>query len=263
MYPDRDALERITAEFEQRQRTIEAATADARGGRTVHETDGGNVRVTVDGRFRVAELYLSAYAVRDPELGALIVTAVRGAIETAEDAFRQTLLGELDPATSGLLQSLEELGRALQQSGPAALFPKTSLSGATTAAGARLEKVLNDLPEQMAQAQERAGAFAGRTFTGETADQSVTATVDGGGRLVEVLVSAAATRRLDNYTLGERAAEAINAALDALDTARAALLDGDGEETDLQGAEELFTYRMDQLQLRLDSIESSLRGLEP
>ncbi|MEV0130606.1 YbaB/EbfC family nucleoid-associated protein [Dactylosporangium sp. NPDC050688] len=262
MYPDQEAVQRITAEFEQRQRTIETATADARAGRTVHEAEGGAIRVTVDGRFRVAELYLSAYAVRDPDLGALIVTAVRDAIETAEGEFRRTLLGELDPATSGLLQSLEDLGRMLQDGGGAGLFPRAPVGGAATAAGARLEKVLNELPDRMAQAQDRAGEFATRHFTGEAADQSVAATVDGAGRLTEVLVSAAATRRLDNFTLGERAAEAVNAALDALDTARAALLSTDGDEPDLQGAEELFAYRMDQLQLRLDAIESSLRGME-
>ncbi|WP_238005934.1 YbaB/EbfC family nucleoid-associated protein [Dactylosporangium sp. AC04546] len=261
MEPDREQVERVTADFERRRATIEAATADALSGQTVHEAESGHIRVTVDGRFRVADLYLSAYAVRDPELGALIAAAVRDALESAEGKFRQTLLGDLDPATSDLLQSLEDLSRMLQQSGAAALFPKTAPGGATTAAGARLEKVLNDLPDRVAQAQEKAGGFAGREFTGEATDQSVVATVDGGGKLVEVLLSAAATRRLDNFTLGERAAEAINAALDALDSARAALLSSE-DEPDLHGAEELFAYRMDQLQLRLDSIESSLRGME-
>lgn len=134
MYSEQEPVERATAEFERRKATVAAATAEAQAGRTVHEADGGNIRVAVDGRFRIEELYLSAYAVRDPALGELIVTAVNDAVETAEGKFRQTLLGDLDPATSGLLQSLEELGRSLQQGGAAALFPKMPVTGAGGAA---------------------------------------------------------------------------------------------------------------------------------
>src|SRR4051794_22845127 len=114
MYPDNEPVERVTADFEQRRRTADAATAEARAGQTVHEVAGGNIRVTVDGRFRVEELYLSAYAVRDPELGRFLVEAVNGAVEAAEAKFRETLLGGLDPATSDLLRSLEGLSRTLQ-----------------------------------------------------------------------------------------------------------------------------------------------------
>jgi DNA-binding protein YbaB len=124
----------------------------------------------------------------------------------------------------------------------------------------RLGRLLDDLPGQIAEARERAADLAGRQFVAESTDGSVTATVDGAGRLTGIGLSVSA-RRLDNLTLGDRIGEAINTALAEVDRERAQLLTTPGSDQDLAGAEELFEFRMDQLQRTLDSIESRLRGL--
>ena len=123
----------------------------------------------------------------------------------------------------------------------------------------RLSRLLDGLPAQLAEARDRAAELAATQFTAESTDGSVTATVDGAGRLAGIGLPAA--RRLDNLTLGDRIAEAVNSALDDADQARERLLATPGTDQDLSGAEELFAHRMDQLQRTLDSIESRLRGV--
>lgn len=125
----------------------------------------------------------------------------------------------------------------------------------------RLASLLDDLPGRFADAQRRAAELAGRMFVAEAADGSVAATVDGAGQLVAISMSATLARRMDNLTFGDRIVEAVNKALDDADAARAELLAAGVPTDDLAGAEELFAYRMNELQRILDSVESRLRGL--
>lgn len=123
----------------------------------------------------------------------------------------------------------------------------------------RLGSLLDDLPARIAAAREQATEFAGRSFAGQSADHSVSATVDGSGRLLAVDLSAALRQRVSNVTVGERIAEAVNRALDDADAAREALLAEAVPAEEPTGAEELFTYRMDELQRTLDTVEARLQ----
>lgn len=123
----------------------------------------------------------------------------------------------------------------------------------------RLGSLLDDLPARIAAAREQAAEFAGRSFAGQSTDHSVAATVDGAGRLVAIDLSAALRQRVSNVTVGERIAEAVNRALDDADAARDALLAEAGQAEEPTGAEELFTYRMDELQRTLDTVEARLQ----
>lgn len=123
----------------------------------------------------------------------------------------------------------------------------------------RLHRLLEDLPAQIARAQQRAAELAERTFPAAAADQSVVAVADGTGRLVELQLTAAAARQLDNYALSERIAEAVNGALDAVDAARAELVAEESGTADLDAAMQRFDQRMAALEATLDSIESRFR----
>lgn len=126
----------------------------------------------------------------------------------------------------------------------------------------RLGSMLDSLPERIAAAQRQAAEFAGRSFAGEAADGSASATVDGAGRVVAIALSPAAARqRMSNYTIGERIAEAVNAALDSADAAREDLLAGAVSGDDVAASEEMFAYRMDGLQQTLESVQARLQGL--
>jgi DNA-binding protein YbaB len=127
----------------------------------------------------------------------------------------------------------------------------------------RLGRLLDELPRRMEEARETAAEFATGRFDATTTDDSVTATVDGAGRLVELAVTPIAARRLDNLTLSDRIAEAVNAALDATDRARDALLGPAGAAADLTAAEQVFDYRMGELHRTLDGVEARLRDLGP
>lgn len=126
----------------------------------------------------------------------------------------------------------------------------------------RLGALLDSLPERLAAAQRQAAEFAERSFTGEAADGSVSARVDGSGRVAAIELSAGAMRqRMSNYTVGERIAEAVNAALDGADAAREELLAAAVPTDDLTGAEEMFRYRMGELERTLESVEARVRDL--
>lgn len=128
----------------------------------------------------------------------------------------------------------------------------------------RLERILADLPTRLAEAQRQAEEFATRQFEARSTDGAVSAVVDGAGRLVGLSFSTAA-RRLDNLTLGERIAEAVNKALDGADAARDELVAShvatDAVTEDIAGMEELFAYRLGELERTLDAVEARLRGL--
>lgn len=123
----------------------------------------------------------------------------------------------------------------------------------------RLGSLLDDLPARIAAAREQATEFAGRSFVAQSADRSVAATVDGSGRLVAIDLSAALRQRVSNVTVSERITEAVNRALDDADAAREALLAETAPAEEPGGAEELFTYRMDELRRTLDTVQARLQ----
>ena len=128
------------------------------------------------------------------------------------------------------------------------------------AALAELRATMRAYPDKLAAAATRAQSMRDATVTGVSSAETVTVTATGEGRIVDVRFSALALRRLDNYTLGEHIAEALNAALEAAER----LQKGDEEitpdelEATIDEAQLVFTRRMDGLLATLDDIERSL-----
>jgi DNA-binding protein YbaB len=133
------------------------------------------------------------------------------------------------------------------------------------AALAELRATMRAYPDQLAAATTRAQSMRAATVTGVSSAETVTVTATGQGQIVDVRFSALALRRLDNYTLGEHIAEALNAALEAAERLR----NGDAEtspnetapnelEATIDEAQLVFTRRMDGLLAKLDDIERSL-----
>jgi DNA-binding protein YbaB len=91
---------RTVAAAEAQRARLEQAMAAARERTYVAEAADGEVRVTVDGRPRVTEVYVSARAVRNgpDSLGAAIAEAANAAVRAARDGANETLLDGLDPA---------------------------------------------------------------------------------------------------------------------------------------------------------------------
>jgi DNA-binding protein YbaB len=130
--------------------------------------------------------------------------------------------------------------------------PESALAG--------LRATMRAFPDQLADATSRARSLGDTTVTGVSAAETVTVTATGQGRIVAVRFSATALRRLDNHTLGEHIAEALNAAFEAAER----LQQGDegAPLTALEGtideAQVAFTRQMDGLLAKLDDIERSL-----
>ena len=110
---------RTIAAAEAQQARLEQAMAAA-GERTyVAESADGEVRVTVNGRLRVTEVYVSARAVRNGPgpLGAAITEAANAAVRVAREGANEALLDGLDPAMraaveKGLTESAGPAGSA-------------------------------------------------------------------------------------------------------------------------------------------------------
>lgn len=122
----------------------------------------------------------------------------------------------------------------------------------------KLSQLLSDLPARLAEAQEQAAELTARQFVAESTDGAVTATVDGSGQLVEVQLSGALARRMGSLAIGERVAQAVNRALDGAEAERTELVGRLAPAIDLTGAEDVFGYRMDELERTLDSLVSRL-----
>ncbi len=86
------------------------------------------------------------------------------------------------------------------------------------------------LREELAATLEAAADFAERApvqrYEAAVADGEVAAAVSGGGGLLEVRISTAARRQIDNLTLGDHVVAAIRAAESQAADARAEMLDG-------------------------------------
>ena len=122
----------------------------------------------------------------------------------------------------------------------------------------KLSQLLSDLPARLAEAQEQAAELTARQFVAASTDGAVTATVDGSGQLVEVRLSGALARRMGSLAIGERVAQAVNRALDDAEAERTELVRRLAPAIDLTGAEDVFGYRMDELERTLDSLLSRL-----
>ena len=121
----------------------------------------------------------------------------------------------------------------------------------------RLGALRRAAPERMAAAMAEAAEHGRRRFTGTSADEAVTATANGQGMIINVEFSTVALRRLDTAALGERAAEALNAALDAAERRGPAA--EDALEQSLDEILDTLNHRLDGVLGRLDEVE---RGLE-
>jgi DNA-binding protein YbaB len=120
----------------------------------------------------------------------------------------------------------------------------------------RLDALARSYPERLAAAAAQAAERGRQQISGTSADEQVTVTAD--GPITNVAFSATALRRLDTASLGERAAEAINAALDAAETrgpAAESTLDRALDE-----ALDVLNHRLDGVLGQLDEVE---RSLEP
>jgi DNA-binding protein YbaB len=128
------------------------------------------------------------------------------------------------------------------------------------AALAELRATMRAYPDQLAAATTRAQSLRDATVTGVSSAETVTVTATGQGQIVAVRFSSLALRRLDNHTLGEHIAEALNAAFQAAER----LQQGDEGtplndlEDTLDEAQVAFTRQMDGLLAKLDDIERSL-----
>ncbi|HEU5156904.1 MAG TPA: YbaB/EbfC family nucleoid-associated protein [Streptosporangiaceae bacterium] len=113
---------RTIAAAEAQQARLEHAMATAREQTYTGESADGEVRVTVDGRPRVREVYVSARAVRSGPgpLGAAITEAANEAVRAAREGAAETLLDGLDPAMRAAVEDgLTALTEPTPPTGPA------------------------------------------------------------------------------------------------------------------------------------------------
>jgi DNA-binding protein YbaB len=97
---------RTVAAAQAQQTQLEQAMAAAKERTYVAESADGEVRVTVDGRPRVTEVYVSARAVRNGPgpLGAAITEATNAAVRVARQGANEAVLDGLDPATRAAIE---------------------------------------------------------------------------------------------------------------------------------------------------------------
>jgi DNA-binding protein YbaB len=120
----------------------------------------------------------------------------------------------------------------------------------------RLNALKRAQHERLAAAAAEAAERGRRQVNGTSAGEHVTATADGHGTIISVTFSATALRRLDTVSLGERAAEAVNAALDAAESQRPAA--ENTLDSALDDALDALNHRLDSVLNRLDEVEQSL-----
>lgn len=113
-----EIFSRTVAAAQAQQTRLEEAVTAAKERTYAGESADGEVRVTVDGRPRVTEVYVSARAVRNGpgSLGAAITEAANAAVRVAREGANEALLDGLDPAMraaveQGLTDSAGPAGR--------------------------------------------------------------------------------------------------------------------------------------------------------
>lgn len=113
---------RTVAAAQAQQAQLEQAMAAAEERTYVGESADGEVRVTVDGRPRVTEVYVSARAVRNGPgpLGAAITEAANAAVRVARQGANEAVLDGLDPAIrTAIEEGLASAGGSAGAAGPA------------------------------------------------------------------------------------------------------------------------------------------------
>jgi DNA-binding protein YbaB len=120
----------------------------------------------------------------------------------------------------------------------------------------RLDALARSQPERLAAAKAAAEEHGRQQVRATSSDEHVTVTVDGRGTIISVEFSATALRRLDTVALGERAAEAINAALDRAQGQRPA--SDDTLDRAVDDALETLNQRLDSVLGELDEVERTL-----
>lgn len=122
----------------------------------------------------------------------------------------------------------------------------------------RVQRVVADYPQQVAEARSRVAAAAAAEVAGEDLGGLVRVTATGKGDIIAVRVTGRALRDLDARALAERITEAANA---ALARAEAMLTDAartSREADDTAYAMARFTDRMDDLLDRLTRLDRDL-----
>jgi DNA-binding protein YbaB len=124
----------------------------------------------------------------------------------------------------------------------------------------RLDELARSYPTRLAEARARAEEAGRRQVSGASPGDEVTATVTGEGVIIGVSFSSTALRRLDTVALGERAAAAMNAALDAAERRRADAVGASDLDRALEEVIDNLNYRLDGLVSRLADIERTLES---
>jgi DNA-binding protein YbaB len=122
----------------------------------------------------------------------------------------------------------------------------------------RLAELTRSYPERLADARAKAAGLHDRQAGGASPEGDVTATADGAGTVTGVHFSATALRRLDTVSLGEQAAAALNAALDAAERGRADAADATGLDRALDEILDNLNYRLDGIVGQLTDVERTL-----
>lgn len=104
--PLSDGVARAQEELRRRQEALVAADRAAQEGVTTYEVDGGDIRVTVTGRLRLSEVYVSDRALRSGDVQRL-VDAINGAMAAARDEYARRLQEGLDADTASLVTAAE------------------------------------------------------------------------------------------------------------------------------------------------------------
>jgi DNA-binding protein YbaB len=98
-----EQAERVRADLLRQHETIMEALAQATDARTTHEAEAGQIRVSVDGRLRIAELYVAEQALRSPDAAQRVVTAVNEALDAARHRHADEVASRVDATTSALM----------------------------------------------------------------------------------------------------------------------------------------------------------------
>jgi DNA-binding protein YbaB len=122
----------------------------------------------------------------------------------------------------------------------------------------RLERVLNDFPQRLAEARDRVAAAAAAEVAGEDAGGLVRVTATGKGDITSVRVTERALRDLDSAALADRIAEAVNAALARAEATLADAAYERREADDTGYAMARFEERMDDMLDRLSRLDRDL-----
>jgi DNA-binding protein YbaB len=110
-------VERVRSDLLRQHESIMDAVARATDARTTHEADGGQIRVTVDGRLRIAELYVAEQALRSPDTTQHVVTAINEALDAARHRFADEVAGHVDATTSALMTAAGAAVDRLREAG--------------------------------------------------------------------------------------------------------------------------------------------------